>query len=209
MCICFHIHTEFKLVLEIVQCFPPQSEVIWVVACDAVSTVSLTTYLYVLQFGSPCYWADNSTSYPAYIPLSQVRLRTVSKDSQAHPHFIIPLHENITKYRCLITSTNPNLSLHDNTTLLTNDYVTLLRVTEIHFLLEGAVKSPDYIETTVDIFLICSVDGCILTGEKRQTRIKPCTIVCLSVRDFKWKGPSSNWSFWAEWPATDLWDLLT
>ena len=65
--------------------------------------------------------------------------------------------------------------------------MTLLRVTEIHFVLEGAVKTPDYIETTVDIVLICSDAGGIVTGEKRQTRIKRCTIVSWSVTNFKWK----------------------
>ena len=48
-------------------------------------------------------------------------------------------------------STNPQLSVHNNTTLLTDDYVIHLRVTEIHFVLEDFVKSSGYIESTVDI----------------------------------------------------------
>jgi hypothetical protein len=41
MCIFFQLCTAFKLVPEIVQCCPPQSEVMRRLASDAVSTVSL------------------------------------------------------------------------------------------------------------------------------------------------------------------------
>ena len=40
ICILYH-HTTFKLVPDIVQCSPPLLEVIWWLASDAVSTVSL------------------------------------------------------------------------------------------------------------------------------------------------------------------------